>query len=390
MDGGASLARFNYPAGVGVDNDTNVYVADTINHIIRKITLSGEVTTLAGLANNPGSVDGAGNAARFNTPCGVAVDSNTNIYVADYGNNMIRKITPAGEVTTLAGSTNSGSADGIGSAAGFDKPFAVAVDTNGNVIVGDTWNNMIRKITPAGKVTTLAGSTISGNTDGTNSAAHFSFPEGVAVDVSNNVYVADNGNFTIRKITPDGVVTTLAGSVTNLGSADGIGSAALFNYPCGVSVDRGGNVYVGDAGNHTIRKITASGVVTTLAGLASSVGNADGSGREARFATDEGVAVDVAGNVYVADADNHSIRKGYPSLLDKPVVDLPTGAVGVVRHLNVTNQTTSSWDWRFIRYPAFSFSHLSSATAINPTFTPDVTDLYVLRFEGRDDWGRLP
>ena len=151
-------------------------------------------------------------------------------------------------------------------------------------------------------VTTLAGlAGSSGSANGTGSAARFYYPFGVAVDSAGNVYVADTGNNTIRKVTPAGVVTTLAGLAGSSGSADGTGSAARFNYPSGVAVDSAGNVYVADTGNNTIRKVTPAGVVTTLAGLAGSPGSADGTGSAARFYYPHGVAVDSAGNVYVAD-----------------------------------------------------------------------------------------
>jgi sugar lactone lactonase YvrE len=258
------------------------------------------VTTLAG--STLGSADGA--LAQFNTPTGVAVDAAGNVYVADQGNHRIRKITPAGIVTTLAGST-AGFADGTGTAAQFDSPDGVAVDTAGNVYVADLGNHRIRKITPASVVTTLAGSGAPGSADGTGAAAQFNFPAGVAVDSAGNVYVADTSNQVIRKITPAGVVTTLAGS--GAGSLNGTGAAAQFNLPRGVAVDAAGNLYVADQGNHLIRKISPAGVVDVVAG--STAGIADGTGPAAQFNNPRGVAVDTAGNLYVADRNNHLIRK---------------------------------------------------------------------------------
>ncbi len=310
-DGTGSVARFNTPTGVGVDANGNVYVADSVNHTIRKITPAGVVTTLAGSAGNPGSADGTGSAAQFSSPMAVAVDTGGNVYVADASNSTIRKITSAGVVTTLAGlAGNSGYADGTGSAARFGFSFGIAVDTSGNVYVGDWNNNTVRKITSAGVVTTLAGLAGSNSyADGTGSDARFSLPSGVAVDASGNVYVADTFNNTIRKITSAGVVTTLAGSAFNFGNVDGTGSAARFNGPEGVAVDSSGNVYVGDVSNHTIRAITPEGVVTTLAGSASGSGSADGTGSAARFTAPAGVALDSNGNIYVGDTGNNTIRK---------------------------------------------------------------------------------
>jgi sugar lactone lactonase YvrE len=314
-DGTGSVARFNGPSGVATDSLGNVYVADYFNSTIRKITPGGVVTTRAGLAGSAGSDDGTGSAARFDEPIGVATDSSGNVYVADYGNNTIRKITPAGVVTTLAGPARSvGSADGTGSAARFYNPQGVATDSSGNLYVADTYNSTIRKITPGGVVTTLAGLAVqAGSADGTASGARFSGPSGVATDASGNVYVADRLNHTIRKITPAGVVTTLAGLAGSSGSVDGTGSAARFHGPYGVATDSSGNVYVADDGNHTIRQITSAGVVTTLAGLAGSGGSADGTGSAARFYFPSGVATDSSGNVYVADTANDTIRKITPA-----------------------------------------------------------------------------
>ncbi len=306
MDGTGSAARFSGPYSVAVDSAGNVYVADAWNDTIRKVTPTGLVTTLAGLAGNQSSADGTGSAARFSGPSGVAVDSAGNVFVADSGNNTIRKVTPDGAVTTLAGLAgygNSGSADGTGSAARFYCPWGVAVDSTGNVFVADNYNNTIRKVTPAGVVTTLAG--LAGSS---GSAARFNGPSGVALDSAGNVYVADTGNNTIRKVTPAGVVTTLAGLAGYNASADGTGIAARFNSPCGVAADSSNNLYVADFAG-TIRKVTPAGLVTTLAGLAGSWASADGTGRAARFNGPSGVAVDSAGNVYVADTFNYTIRK---------------------------------------------------------------------------------
>lgn len=316
-DGTGSEARFFDPEGVATDAAGNVYVADYVNSTIRKITPAGVVSTFAGFAWSPGSVDGPGGAARFKNPTGVAVDAAGNVYVANFGSHTIRKITSSGVVSTFAGAVgNNGSNDGTGSAALFDGPSGVAVDSAGNLYVADYFNFTIRKITPSRVVTTLAGSPRQGgSTDGTGSAARFNRPNSVAVDAQNNIYVADSSNHTIRKITPGGVVTTLAGLADQPGSANGTGAAARFFYPFGVSVDAADNVYVADAGNHTIRKITPLGVVTTPAGLAGSYGSADGVGSTARFHNPVSLARDMAGNVYVGDGLNNTIRKLTPDLL---------------------------------------------------------------------------
>jgi sugar lactone lactonase YvrE len=293
-----------------VDASGDVYVADSRNNTIRKITSAGVVTTLAG-AGTQGSTDGTRWAASFYCPQGIAVGASGNVYVADSGNSTIRKITSAGVVTTLAGTAGTqGSADGTGSAASFAWPQGIAVDASGNVYVADTYNYTIRKITSKGVVTTLAGTAgVWGSTDGTGSAASFAWPQGIAVDASGNIYVADTENCTIRKITSAGVVTTLAGTAGNFSSTNGTGPAASFEYPWGIAVDASGNVYVADTENSTIRKITSKGVVTTLAGTAGVWGSTDGTGSAASFDWPRGIAVDASGNVYVADTSNETIRK---------------------------------------------------------------------------------
>jgi DNA-binding beta-propeller fold protein YncE len=298
-------------------------VADTLNQTIRKITPDGTVTTLAGVAGSAGFNDGAAGTALFSRPTGVAVNSaGTVVYVADYNNQLIRQIS-GGIVSTLAGSVGVvGTNDAAGTLAQFHNPFGVALNSTGTILyVTDQNNQTIRKIViSSGVVTTLAGSPgLGGSTDdpANDLNARFNTPKGIAVDSSGNVYVADTGNFTVRKIAVSGGVSTLAGSADSNGFIDGVGRAARFSLlsgmspfggPCGVAADGDGNVYVTDQGNHTIRKITPGGSVTTLGGLALTSGSDDGTGSTARFNFPAGVAVDGAGKLYVADTANHTIR----------------------------------------------------------------------------------
>jgi sugar lactone lactonase YvrE len=330
-------AGFVFPSGVAVDSAGNLYVADRGSHTIRQVTPAGVVTTLAGLADTRsigGSADGSGNAAQFSYPSGVAVDSSGNVYVADQGNNTVRKVTLAGVVTTLAGWASLGSADGIGGAAQFYYPQGVVVDNAGNIYVADMGNQTIRKVTPAGVVTTLAG--LAGNpgsTDGTGSNARFgsngfySGPSAVAVDSTGTIYVADTANSTIRKVTAMGSVGTLAGLAGYSGNMDGAGPEARFYYPQGVAVDGTGNLYVADTFNNTIRKVNSLGVVSTLAGLAESPGSADGIGSDARFNLPAAVALDGVGNLFIADSRNHTIRRLTPEGRVTTLAGLP-GAYG--------------------------------------------------------------
>lgn len=262
-NGADSSASFYKPFSVAVDGSNNVYVADAGNNVIRKITPGGTVSTFAG-TGVAGSTDGT-DTATFNSPLGVAVDQSGNIYVADYGNDIIRKITTAGVVSTIAGKVGvPGNADGADTATRFNLPESLAVDASGNIYVADNGNNEIRKITPAGVVSTLAGNGVAGRANGSGNSASFNSPFGIAVDASGNIYVADSGNNLIRKITPGGAVSTLAGSGSK-GAGDAAGNQATFNTPAGIAIDASGNLYVSDEDNNIIRKITPAGTVSTLA-----------------------------------------------------------------------------------------------------------------------------
>lgn len=309
-DGAGPQALFAFPTGVAVDQSGNIFVADVGNHKIRKITPGGVVSTLAG-SGKEGFADGTGSEAIFSQPNGLAIDEMGNIYIAEFSGNRIRKISPEGVVTTLAGSGKAGFADGTGVEATFNALEGIAVDSKGGVYVTDSKNHKIRKITQDGVVTTIAGSGKAGGADGAGAAASFNLPIGVAVDSGSNIYVCDTDNHKIRKITPNGVVTTIAGS-GKAGAEDGNSSVASFNQPLGIAVDGMGNIYVTEDKNHKIRKITPNGFVSTLAG-SGKAGAEDGYGTTASFNIPFGVAVDQFGTVYVSDAQNNKIRKIYQS-----------------------------------------------------------------------------
>lgn len=308
-DGTGSDARFGRPVCATRDSSGNLFVVDTNNHNIRKITPAGVVTTFAGLAGNEGSTNGTGTAARFSYPNGITIDEANNLYVADTNNHVIRKITPTGVVTTFAGiAGTSGSNNGTG--ATFNFPEGIIIDAAGNnLYVADTSNHTIRKITISGGIITFAGlAANAGSQNGNGSAARFNFPTGIARDSSNNLYVTDWGSHTIRKITLGKEVTTLAGLAANAGSQDGNGSTARFELPTGITVDSSDNIYVADTNNSTIRKITLAGDVSTFAGLAGDEGSTDGI-TTARFYNPYGVFADPTGTIFVMDSNNFTIRR---------------------------------------------------------------------------------
>ncbi|CAN1512836.1 NHL_like_1 domain containing protein [Flavobacteriaceae bacterium] len=255
-DGTSTVAQFRYPFGICSDASGNLYVADSGNSRIRKITPSGVVSTFAGSGIEGYADNSIGINAQFNTVMGVCSDALGNIYLTDWGNNRIRKITPSGAVTTFAGSGIRGHADdSIGINAKFSNPRGICSDASGNLFVADSGNQRIRKITSLGAVTTFAGSGMYGDADGTSTVAQFNTPFGICSDVSGNVYVADFYNNKIRIINPLGVVTTFAGSSVN-GFVNGIGTSAKFDGPIGICNDVSGNAFVADYFNNTIRKIT--------------------------------------------------------------------------------------------------------------------------------------
>lgn len=311
--GGSTSGQFREPRGLAIDAGGNLYVTDYGAHTLLKVTPAGVISKVAGTSSTPGSSDGTTTTALFNSPSGVAVDSQGNLYVADTANNTIRKIAGS-TVTTVAGlAGRSSSVDGVGALARFEEPYAVATDGS-NVYVADHTDHSIRKITADGTVTTLAGKAGSfGSTDGTGSAARFYMPSGIAAASDGTVYVADAGNSTIRKITTAGVVSTFAGTAGSSGTTDGTGSAARFSTPTGVAVDSTGNVFVVDFVASTLRKITPAGVVTTFAGTANSSGFVNGTGSAARFNIPSDITIDGSGNLYIIDRNNHSIRKVTPA-----------------------------------------------------------------------------
>jgi sugar lactone lactonase YvrE len=301
-NGTGTAAIFNSPMGMITDAAGNIYVSDSYNSAIRKITPAGVVTTVAGIGQL-GYLDGPAASAEFYSPSGLAIDASGNIFVADRGNNMIRKITPAGVVSTFAGSGNAGYTDGTGTAATFNTPSGVAFDAAGNLYVADYGNNLIRKITSDGIVTTVAGSRAVGYANGQGIAANFNKPSSIALDAAGNIYVTEPYNNAIRKISPDYMVTTFAG---------GPAAATLVGSPIAISIDATGNMFIADFSGR-ILKISAGKILTVLAGKSGTTGSTDGDGGSALFNNPQGITYGASGNIYVADFGNNLIRKVNPN-----------------------------------------------------------------------------
>ena len=312
-DGARAAAKFNYPFALAPLPDGSVVVADTDNHCIRLIAAGGgAVSTLAGKGGEKGFADGPAAAARFNNPRGVVVGANGAIFVADSENLRVRRIKD-GAVTTFAGSGEEGGADGVATAASFECFWGLALGPGGVLYVTECTSHRVRMISPAGTVTTLAGGGGSGFADGRGAAARFECPTGIAVDAAGVVFVADQVNNRIRRIT-NGVVDTLAGSGAQ-GFADGAGSAAQFNCLGGLALDPAtGYLLVTDQINNQIRAVDpSSGAVSTLAGSGDE-GAANGDAAAASFKGPCGIAVDAQGGVLVADTSNHRVRRIAPRI----------------------------------------------------------------------------
>ena len=388
-NGTGNSARFNTPTGLAVDGAGNLYVADTGNHIIRKVTPAGLASTVAGLTGFAGAVNSTTpNSARFNSPYGILSDSGGNLLVTDYGNSCVRLITAAGAVSTYLGRLNvEGSRNGASIDARLFRPTGITFAPDGAILIADSRNLSIRRLAPApaDELTTLAGPGGNfGRVDGTGDDVRFNFPNGLAVDAAGTVFLSDSRGNTLRRITPAGVVLTIAGGATagyadgpvgtnllnyphglalapdgtlffceqqvntirtmlpngtvlsiagtngSTGSTNGSGGTARFNLPSDIARDNDGNLYIADTNNHLIRRIAAgTTVVTTFAGVAGTAGSTDGPGGTARFQNPRGLCTDATGNVYVADAGNHLIRRITPAGIVSTVAGL-AGSSGAI------------------------------------------------------------
>jgi uncharacterized protein YjdB len=316
------------PIGVVADQQGNTYVSEGRQNRIKKIAKDGTMSIFAG-SGVAGFADGTGKQAKFNCPQGLAIDNSGNIYVADTYNHRIRKITPAGVITTIAGTSFSGYMDGAAAKAQFNFPAGIAIDTSGNLYIADSGNNMIRKLTIANAtVTTLAGSRMFGYADGTGMQAQFFLPTGIDIDSNNNLYVVELFNHAVRKVTMAGVVTTFAGD-REAGYVDGDAAAARFDGPYDLAVDKvTNNVYVSDMHNHAIRLINQSGQVTTFAGNGKP-GGLGGPIATAQFNNPDGIALDAKGNLIIADNGNNLVRKIMAPIVNVTGISLNTSTLAM-------------------------------------------------------------
>ena len=314
-DGVDAEASFKWPTGVTVSRSSNassghtLFVADFLNNLIRKIDQDKRVTTFAGSVE-AGLVDASGAKARFNGPDNISSSPDGSLYVADSNNHRIRRISPDGAVTVVAGGEGKGSfiKDGEATEALFGYPTSVAPDGRGNLYVADRGTHTIRKISSGGMVTTVAGNGEAGFRDGRGTEARLREPLTVAVARDGFIYIADSGNNSIRRLSPDGELKTIAGAIEP-GYRDGNGLEARFAWPTGIAIGPRGFIYICDSQNNRIRRITPDGIVKTIAGSGLTGGFLDGPGMAARFNFPTGIDVSPDGTIYVADTANNLIRK---------------------------------------------------------------------------------
>jgi sugar lactone lactonase YvrE len=368
VDGTGNAARFYGPTGIALDSTGNLFVSEPST--IRKITPAGQVTTFVGDPANAGSQDGVGSSAQFTLPTGLAFDKAGNLYVVDgVADQMIRRVTPTGTVTTLV----------TGGDASWNFPVPIAVDSGGNLVTR-FWQNSIQKITPQGDIITLAGvKGTAGSDDGTGSAARFSALLALALDSDGTIYVADVLNNTIRKVTTAGVVTTLAG-LANVPSEtkDGAGSEARFLNLTGIAIEPSGDLLVTEAA--AVRRVTKTGIVTTVGSAPGVFGSSDGVGPRARFMGLLGIVSDSSGTIYLADSGNYAVRKGVPVITNQTTPAITWSAPAAIQSGAPLTQSqlnaTATIPGVFSYNPALGTVLTPGTHTLTVTFTPTDTFNY--------------
>ena len=332
-DGGPATDAGMNPVGVAIDNSGNIYFTDYNNNRVRKISTSGTITTIAGNGSLGFSGDGAAATnAMLNLPTGVAVDASGNVFIADGNNNRIRKVDTSGIITTVAGSSVSsfGGDGGMATAAGLNGTYGVAIDASGDIYIADYNHQRIRFVNTSGVISTIAGTGIAGYSgDGiAATAAALNAPYDIAVDASGNVYIGDSHNQRIRKINSSGIISTVAGNGSAGYGGDGAAATtAMLSNPQEVKFDGSGNLYIGDRNNNVIRKVSTSGIITTFAGNNVSGFSGDGGfSTLAELSLPNNIAIDSVGNVYFADFNNYRIRMASPSITITGTPDLCAGS----------------------------------------------------------------
>ncbi|HEY1170146.1 MAG TPA: NHL repeat-containing protein [Verrucomicrobiae bacterium] len=311
VNGPLSAAKFNDPAGLVFDAQGNLFVADSRNHVIRKVAMDGTVSLLAGTVGQAGFANGSGSGVKFDTPFGLTIAGDGALLVADTGNHILRRVAMNGAVTTYAGLAGTpGNTNGPLSQARFHSPLGLKRDAAGNVWVADSGSHTIRKITSTGIVELAAGTPdVWGAVDGAAASAKFNGPVDVAVAADGRVFISDGFNHVIRCLGTNGMVTTLAGQTGVADWTDGLGFQARFWNPAGLAFDHAGNLYVADSRNHVLRKITRDGMVSTVSGWGRQAGLMDGVNGAGKYFNPYGLAFDAKGNLVVSDSYNQTLRQ---------------------------------------------------------------------------------